>query len=80
MAKTEKEKLKEQLDLATDIYKAFCDGGQLSLENLEIEGIEYPHSSIKENLECLMKELAFGLHMTTVFPTEEEKKDESEGF
>lgn len=79
MAKTRKEKLKEQLDLATDIYKAFCDGGQLAFENRGMKSIAYPLSSIKDNLEIIIKELAFELHMATTFPTEE-KTDGPDGF
>ena len=70
---SKEEKLKAQLELATGMYKAFCDGGQLSFENRGMRRIAYPLSVIKDNLEIIIKELAFELQMTTAFPDKEKE-------
>lgn len=66
MAKTKEEKLKDQLDLATEMYGEFLDGGRLSQRNLsegEVDGIGYLHSRLKDGLDDLVRILAYRLHM-----------------
>ena len=66
MAKTKEEKLKNQLALATKMYKEFIDGGQLSQKNLsdgEVDGIGFLHYKLKDGLDELIRILAYRLHM-----------------
>ena len=82
MAKNKKEKLKKQLDLATDIYKAFCDGGQLSQQNLSNDGVDnigFIHNAIRDNLRNLIRELAYRFQIATAF-SNEEKTDGPDGL
>ena len=78
MAKTKEEKLKNQLALATEMYKEFIDGGQLSQKNLsdgEVDGIGFLHNRLKEGLDELIRILAYRLHMEKNLP---EKPDMEE--
>ena len=66
MEKSKEEKLKDQLALATEMYKEFIDGGQLSQKNLsegDVDGIGFLHNRLKEGLDELVRILAYRLHM-----------------
>ena len=78
MAKTKEEKLKGQLDLATEMYREFIDGGQLSQENLsdgEVYGIGFLHSRLKDGLDDLVRILAYRLHMEKYLSRKPDKEE-----
>ena len=71
MDESREEKLKNQLDLATEMYKEFIDGGHLSQKNLSeggVDNIGFLHNRLKEGLDELVRILAYRLHMEKNLP------------